>query len=107
VEWDKAPTVVKSKSGNPYMDDVRRLWESMPKDDDGVPVDRSGGMIRRRIPGDPKSVRKHLRWLWDAGDKQPEPVSVRQERIPVDGSTDVDLYFWTSPKIRKSTLDDE
>lgn len=88
---------------NPLFESVRKLYESMSFTD-GEPTDRSAGAGKISVPD--ADVRRHLRWLWSAGDDQAVPVTVKQRREPdpsQEGHTII--WYWTVPKERKGSRD--
>jgi len=102
IEDVPSPEVSKAKvSGNPFSATVRELAETMPRDESGEPTDRSTNAYKTSVPKE--DVRRHLRWLWDAGDDLDPPVSVQQHQTPDPGDDSrVIIWYWTRPKIRKS-----
>ena len=101
IEDVPVPEVARTHvSGNPLLESVRKLADTMPRDADGEPTDRSTGAGKMSVPrGD---VRRHLRWLWDAGDALVPPVSVSQHQTDDPDDPDrVIVWYWTRPKIRK------
>jgi len=91
---------------NPLLDSVRQLAESMETDPaTGKRVGRSTGAGKISVPK--SDLRRHLRWLWDAGDMLDPPVSVAQHNSPdPDDDSRVVVWYWTREKIRKGSPDD-
>ena len=109
IDQVPVPTVKRAvvQPTNPLLDSVRQLAETMEVDPATKErVGRSTGAGKISVPKE--DLRRHLRWLWNAGDAMDPPVSVAQHNSPdPDDDSRVVVWYWTREKIRKSAPDDE
>lgn len=121
ASWDEIPRRKHPggrPSDNPFIVPVEELTRSMPRDAAGTPIARSEGLRKVVIKNDPEVIRKHIRWLYTAGNKF--NVTVRNElaypdfnpddwaRMPEMAKREVEktskevvIYFWTAPRIHR------
>lgn len=76
-------------------DEVTRLYQRMPTDDQLRPTDRSAGVAHRTVPQ--AEVMATLDELAAAGRRQQHPVSVQHYQLPGEAPGTVTIWFWTKP----------